>query len=195
MMDSDNFFTIHSFLLIWLHYDSWLADMIAEVSISWQSRVPMLSSKEHRLQKIAINMVQTPYFCHYERKHIIFSLTSKHSLTSLCMNPTFQCCSNFALNFFILCHEIVLRLNLWWAWRLFRRMGISTFADGGRPPDRSRAIVSLWVIDTISKWLRPIYVSTDQCWQTCCTCVHCSYHCIVWCDVFNPSQRWWSLTT
>ena len=124
----------------------------------------------------------------------ILYLTSKWP-SPLCMNPTFQCCSNFALNFFILCHEIVLRLNLWWAWRLFRRMGISTFADGGRPPDRSRAIVSLWVIDTISKWLRPIYVSTDQCWQTCSTCVHCSYHCIVWCDVFNPSQRWWSLTT
>ena len=74
-------------------------------------------------------------------------------------------------------------------------MGISTLTDRGRPPDRSRAIVSLWVIDTISKWLRPIYASADQCWQTCSTGVHCSYHCIVWCRVFDPSQSWWLLTT
>ena len=69
-------------------------------------------------------------------------------------------------------------------------MGISTLADRGRPPDRSRAIVSLWVIDTISKWLRPIYASADQCWQTCSTGVHCSYHCIVWLDQLLP---WTSL--
>ena len=74
------------------------------------------------------------------------------------MNPTFQCCSNFALNFFILCHEIVLRLNLWWAWRLLRRMGISTLAHLQTEAVRQIEVEQLWA----SEWLTRSASGSDQ---------------------------------